>query len=119
MKNKLFGFYVMIISILTINLITEKINAYLMNYKGLTHPLKFTLIGMFMMVVILVPAFQYLDGIVKNITMKLFRKGGSAFKQIMLMTSVFLLLFAILFWVYAKNWYNIDVIQYAFNQLMR
>ena len=115
--NALYNFFVLVISVLSVHLITGGITEYLMKYRGVTHPLKFTLIGMIMTAVILFPAFRYMDRIVKSITGNLLKKGFSRFGGMIGIFIVFLLMFSVLYWFYAYHWFHIDVLRVAINYL--
>ncbi|NJO68738.1 MAG: hypothetical protein HC830_05175 [Bacteroidetes bacterium] len=68
--RKFFGFCVLVITVLVVNLLTGYITDYLLNYKGATNPLKFTAIGMVILVLILYPAFKFLDELVTSLAKK-------------------------------------------------
>ncbi len=117
MLNALYNFFVLVITVLSVHLITGGITDYLMKYRGITHPLKFTLIGMLITVIILYPAFKYIDKTIKILTAKLMIKGASAFSRTLGIILVFLLLFSVLYWFYARMWFHIDVLKVAINYL--
>jgi hypothetical protein len=107
--NKVYTFFVLVLTVLTVHLLTGGIIEYLMNYKHITHPLKFTLFGMMIIVVILYPAFKYMDRIITRLTAHLLFKGGGAIGIFF----VFLILFTIMYWFYAMRWFHIDALKYA------
>ncbi len=109
-----FNYMVMVITILTVNLLTGAISDYLMHYKGITSPYKFTAIGMLVIVAILFPAFKFMDGLVRNMTHTIIKKGKHVFGKMIGTILIFILLLFILFCFYAKIWYNKEVLKDIF-----
>lgn len=107
--RKLFSFCVLVITILIVNLLTGYITDYLMNYKGVTNPLKFTAIGMIALVLILYPAFKFLDELVTSMAKRMMSKGHHIFGKIMGTLLVFAIFVFILYCVYANQWFGINV----------
>ncbi|HEX3010000.1 MAG TPA: hypothetical protein VHO90_20530 [Bacteroidales bacterium] len=93
------------------NLLTGYISDYLMNYKGMTNPLKFTAIGMLVLVVILYPAFKFLDEMVAVMAQKVMTKGHHMFGKVLGTLIMFAILLFILYCIYAKQWYGINVVK--------
>jgi hypothetical protein len=115
MKN-FFSFCVLVITVLVVNLLTGYITDYLMNYKGITNPLKFTAIGMGILVIILSPAFKFLDEMVSTLAKKVMSKGHHMFGKILGTVMVFSMLLFILYCIYAKQWYGINVPKILLNR---
>jgi uncharacterized membrane protein YagU involved in acid resistance len=82
-----------------------------MNYKGMTNPLKFTAIGMLVLVVILYPAFKFLDEMVAVMAQKVMTKGHHMFGKVLGTLIMFAILLFILYCIYAKQWYGINVVK--------
>ena len=108
MRN-LFSFCVLIITILIVNLLTGYITDYLMNYKGVTNPLKFTAIGMIVLVLILYPAFKFLDQLISAMAKKVMTKGHHMFGKVIGTIIMFAVVLFVLYCVYAKQWFGINV----------
>jgi len=115
MRNKLYGFFVLVLSVLTVPLVTDAITSYLMKYKGMAHPLKFTLLGMGITVLILYPSFKYLDRLITRFTAKVLLKG-KGFAGIVFM---FCICFGVLFWFYVRKWFGIDALDYLWQMIKR
>lgn len=107
--RKIFGYGVLIITILSVNLLTNYIANFMMHYKGITHPLKFTAIGMSILVVILFPAFRYLDQVVKSTAKRFLSKGHPMFGKIAGTILMFVIALFILYCIYAKTWFGLNV----------
>lgn len=108
MKN-VFSFCVLVVTILIVNLLTGYITDYLLHYRGVTNPLKFTAIGMIVMVLILYPAFKFLDGLVTTMSRKMMSKGHSMFGKVLGTIIAFSVIVFILYCIYAYQWYGINV----------
>lgn len=115
--RKLFSFCVLVITVLIVNLLTGYITDYLMNYKGITNPLKFTAIGMIVLVVILYPAFKFLDELVTSLAKKVMSKGHNMFGKILGTVLMFALLLFGLYCIYANQWYGINVLNILINKI--
>lgn len=106
-----FGFCVLVITVLIVNLLTGYISDYLMHYRGVTNPLKFTAIGMGVLVIILYPAFKFLDELVTSFAKKVMSKGHHMFGKVIGTILMFAILLFILYCIYAKQWFGINVIK--------
>lgn len=107
--KKLFSFCVMIVTILIVNLLTGYITDYLMNYRGVTNPLKFTAIGMIVLVLILYPAFKFLDEMITIMAQRVMSKGHHMFGKVIGTILVFATVIFVLYCVYANQWFGISV----------
>ncbi len=112
MNRRVFNFFVLAITILLVNLLTTFIADYLMEYKGGINPLKFTAIGMGVIVVVFYPAFEYLNGIVEKFTTRFLKKGDNLFGRTLGVYITFLTLLFILYCIYAHIWFNVNVPKY-------
>lgn len=115
MYRKIFNFAVAMISILTANLLSTYITDKLISYKWEFKPIRFTLILMAIITLIFYPLFvmleKWLDGFSRR-----FVKAGNAMggKYIGLLVMFFLALI-VLTCIYAKMWYNINVLKHIAN----
>lgn len=118
MNRRIFNFFVLVITILLVNLLTTFIADYLMEYKGNINPLKFTAIGMGIIVIIFYPAFEYLNGIVEKFTTRFLKKGNNLFGRTLGVYITFIALLFILYSIYAHIWFNVNVIRVIFSGLL-
>lgn len=107
--RRVFSFCVLVVTILVVNLLTGYITDYLMNYKGMTNPLKFTAIGMGALVLILYPAFKFLDELVVTMAKRMMSKGHHMFGKVLGTIIVFAIVMFFLYCVYANLWFGINV----------
>lgn len=120
MNRKIFNFLVLVVTILLINLLTNFIADYLiMKYKGQTSYLKFTAIGMGAIVLVFYPAFEYLNGIVEKITTRFLKKGNNLFGRILGVYITFFVLLFILYCIYARIWFDVNVVKVIFNSIVK
>ncbi len=104
-----FRFIVMTITILTANLLTTALSNYLVTFRNHLRPLRFTIIGMAVIVVIFYPLFAELEEWVKSFSMKIVKKGKSMAGKYLGLALAFFTCLAVLSYFYAKMWYHIDV----------
>lgn len=109
-----FRFVVMTLTILTANLVTNAISNFMISYKDHYKPLTFTLIGMAIIVVIFYPLFVKLESGLKNISVKVIKRGNSLAGKYLGLSLTFLGGLVILFYFYGKMWYHIDFIKVLF-----
>jgi hypothetical protein len=114
MYRYFFRFAVMTLSILTANLLTNALSSYLVSYKNQYKPLTFTLIGMAITVVIFYPLFIKLETWVKNISVRAVKSGKSFGGKYLGLFLTFLAGLIVLFYFYAKMWYNINIFKILF-----
>jgi hypothetical protein len=115
MYKFLFRFVVAIITILTANLLTNAISAYLVSYKNHFKPVVFTFLGMGIIIVIFYPLFMKLEDLLKYLSMKVVKTGNSAAGKYLGLFLTFLIALVILFYFYAKMWYHIDFLKVLMN----
>ncbi len=108
MYRYIFRFVIATLTILTANLITTKINDYMVSYKYSTRPLAFTFIGMAIIVVIFYPLFMKLEEWVSALSVKIVKSGRSLSGKYLGLLLTFILGILVLFYFYAKMWYHID-----------
>jgi hypothetical protein len=110
-----FRFVVTTLTILTANLLTNAISDYMVSYKNDYRPLKFTLIGMAIIVVVFYPLFLKLESWIKDISVRFIKSGNSIAGRYLGLTVTFIIALTILFYFYAKLWYHIDFVQVLLN----
>ena len=111
MYRFLFRFFVMTLTILTANLITNHINDYMVSYRNQYKPLTFTLLGMLVTVVIFYPLFVKLESWVKDISVKAIKSGKSLGGKYIGLILTFIICLMVLTYFYAKMWYHIDIVK--------
>jgi hypothetical protein len=113
--RKFVNFLIFIVSILVVNLITDRITVYLLGYKHSLHPAKATLTGMAIMVFILYPAYNWIDDFCESLTKKYFNAGKNAAGKITGVILAFIVLIFILFLFYLDLWYNKSILDLMVN----
>lgn len=115
MYRKVFNFAVAMISILVANLISTYITDRLISYKWEFKPIRFTLISMAIITLIFYPLFMMLEKWLDRFSRRFVKAGNSVGgKYIGLLVMFFLALF-VLTCIYAKMWYNINVLKHMVN----
>jgi hypothetical protein len=107
--RRFINFYILAVTILTVNLLTGFITEYFLHYKNITNPLKFTAIGMIILVAVFYPVFGYIESKVEEITRKLIKKGKNKFGKTLGFIFVFSVLIFVLYSIYARLWFNINI----------
>lgn len=115
MYRYLFRFFVMTLTILTANLLTNAISDYMVSYRDQYKPLTFTLIGMGIIVIIFYPLFVKLETWVKDISVKAIKSGKSLGGKYIGLILTFLICLGILTYFYARMWYHINILETLFN----
>lgn len=115
MQRYLFRFFVIIITILTANLVTNAIGNWLVTFRHHMKPVVFTFVGMGVTVVIFYPLFIRLEEWVKRLSIKLLKSGKKIWGRFFGFLFAFLIALLVLFWFYAKMWYNLDFIKILFS----
>jgi hypothetical protein len=113
MYRFLFRFSVIIVTILTASLVTGAISDYLVTFRDKYNPLKFTLIGMAIIVVIFYPLFIKLEGWIKKLSSRVMRSGNSFAGKYLGLPLMFIAAFLILFHFYTRMWYGISFFRIA------
>jgi len=117
MNRRIFNFLVFCITILTVNLITTFITDYLMRYKNQAEYMKFTAIGMVVVVIVFYPLFEYLNLFTEKITTQLLKKGKNIFGRTIGIYISFIIMLALLYYIYAHIWFDVDLIKQLFNSI--
>jgi hypothetical protein len=115
MYRYFFRFVVTTLTILTATLLTNAISDYMISYKDHYKPLKFTLIGMVIIVVVFYPLFLKLEEWVKDFSVRVVKSGNSLAGKYLGLSLVFIIGLLVLFYFYARIWYHIDFFQVIFN----
>lgn len=112
MYPKLFKFAVTTITILTANLISNKISDYMVNYKYRTHikPIAFTLIAMGIIMLIYYPLITRMEVWLNRGSAKVIKSARSFGGRYLGLLLMYLLCLAVLLYFYAKMWYKVDLI---------
>jgi multidrug efflux pump subunit AcrB len=110
MSNRKFvNALIFFISILIVNLVTDKITSYLLDHKHIMHPAKATLTGMLIMVCVLYPAFMWIDDLTEKITKSYFKAGKNAAGKTIGVVLTFLMAFGVLFLLYLHQWFGLYI----------
>jgi hypothetical protein len=112
MYKKLFNLMVLMITVLVVNLLTDYITTWLINYKVDLNPFKYTAIVMLMLVFVLVPAYSYLADKIELIAVRLLVKGSNSFGKIIGLLFSFALIFSILYAIYLYQLFHINLLQH-------
>lgn len=118
MNQKIFKFFVFSITILLVNLLTTFISDYFLQFKNGTDALRFTAIGMGVIVLVFYPAFNYINGIVEKVTARFLKKGKNLFGRTIGVYLAFAIMLFILYYIYARIWFHVDVIGVLFRRLI-
>ncbi len=89
-----------------------------MQYKKGTDALGFTAIGMGVIVLIFYPTFNYLGGMVEKFTVRFLKKGKNIFGRVLGIYLAFAIMLFILYYIYARIWFNADVIKIIFIRIV-
>ncbi|NVO10175.1 MAG: hypothetical protein HXX16_09465 [Bacteroidales bacterium] len=117
MNRRIFNFLVICVTILLVNLLTTFITDYFMAYKNHTNYLKFTAIGMGAIVLVLYPAFEYINRLVEKFTTSFLKKGKNIFGRTLGVYIAFCIIIFILYCIYARIWFHINVIEIIFKRI--
>ncbi len=116
-SRKFFSFLTMLAGVLCANLLSSKLEEWLLKQDYDLHPYTLTWIGMLIVVLVLFPLFSYMDKWVKDITAKILKGGKSIGGKYTGLILVFLLFMAVLHYFYAKDWFAFNDIQFYKNWL--
>lgn len=111
MYRFVFRFVVITLTILTANLLTTALSDYMVTYRNHMKPITFTFLGMLIIVVVFYPLFTRLEEWVKKLSVRVIKSGRSLAGKYLGLFLAFLTAISVLFYFYAKMWYNIDFIQ--------
>lgn len=106
--KKLVNYYVFVLSILTVNLLSDKLTSWILNLRFMAHPVKATAIGMGVLVFILYPAYHYIEKWSEQFAKRVFKVGRNAGGKFFGVTLAFLLCLAVLFVLYLQLWWGWD-----------
>jgi hypothetical protein len=118
MNQKIFKFLVLSITILLVNLFSTLVTDYFMQYKHTTDALRFTAIGMVVIVLVFYPAFNYISGIVEKITVRFLKKGKNIFGRFLGVYFAFAIVLFVLYYIYARIWFHVDVVRVMFSRMV-
>jgi hypothetical protein len=100
---------VFIISILTVNLLSDKVTTYLITHKHILHPAKATLIGMLLTALVLYPAFKSINNLSEKLTKHYFNAGKNAAGKTIGVIITFFIALGILFLFYLHLWFKLYI----------
>jgi hypothetical protein len=112
MYKKIFKLMVLMITVLVVNLLTDFITTWLINYKVDLNPFKYTGIVMLMLVFVLVPAYRYLADKIELIAARLLAKGSNSFGKVIGLLFSFALIFSVLYAIYLYQLFHINLLQH-------
>jgi len=115
MYSKLFKLVITTITILTVNLLTSYLTNYMISYKSHYKPLTYTMIEMGIMILIFYPLFIKMEDWLNILSAKIVRKGRSLAGKYLGLLLTFVVCLSVLFYLYAKLWYKLDVIKLLFS----
>lgn len=118
MTKSFFKIFVLIISILLANLITIWIDKYLMTFKWNFSPYVFTAIGMGAIVIIFYPLYTHLDKWATLFSNKFIKAGKKFAGRKVGAILAFLIAFFALFYLYGKEWFNVNVLKQLFEVIV-
>jgi hypothetical protein len=114
MYRKLFIFVVTTLTILTANLLTNYISAYLISYKSHLRPITFTLLAMGIICIVFYPLFTKLEEWLNKFSSRIVRSGKSFGGKYLGLLFMFIICLLVLTYFYAKLWYHIDLLRILF-----
>jgi hypothetical protein len=115
--KRIINFCVLAITILSVNLLTGFITDYFLHYKNITNPMKFTALGMLVLVAVFYPIFEYMESKVEALARGLIKKGNNAMGKRLGFVIVFSILILILYCIYANLWFKINVPRILINRI--
>jgi uncharacterized protein YacL len=118
MTKSLLKIFVLIISILLANLITIWIDKYLMTFKWNFSPYVFTAIGMGAIVIIFYPLYTHLDKWQPFSATSYIKAGKKFAGRKVGAILAFLIAFFGLFYLYGKEWFNVNVLKQFFEVIV-
>lgn len=105
----LFKAFVLILTILSVNLLTAHLDNYLSDYRGQFDALTFTLLGMGVVVLIFYPLFAWMDQGVDRISREFLTLGKRLIGRKLGMILAFLAGFYGLFYLYGELWFHTNL----------
>lgn len=108
--KKLTNFYVFVLSVLIVNLASDKITSFILAMRVMSNPVKATASGMLMLVFILVPAFAFLQKWSDNTAKYIFKIGKNAGGKFIGVTLAFFFCLLVLFVFYLGDWYGRETV---------
>ncbi|GEM_PF-831486 len=105
----LFKAFVLILTILSVNLLTAYLDNYLSDYRGQLDALTFTLLGMGVVVLLFYPLFAWMDQGVDRIAREFLALGKRLIGRKLGMMLAFLAGFYGLFYLYGELWFKTNL----------
>jgi hypothetical protein len=89
----------------------------MLQYRAIASPLKFTAIGMAIIVAVFYPAFKFLDELIRLMAEKIIRKGRYMFGNFLGLLIMFLIVLFVLYCIYDHIWFKISVLKIIFSKV--
>jgi hypothetical protein len=105
----LFKAFVLILTILSVNLLTAHLDNYLSDYRGQFDALTFTVLGMGVIVLLFYPLFAWLDQGIDRIAREFLAFGKRLIGRKTGMILAFLAGFYGLFYLYGQLWFDTNL----------
>lgn len=115
--RNLFKFFVMVIIILTVNLISSYIDNYFQDKLQKYNPFYITLVGMLVIVLIFYPLFSKFDKFIGDFAKKFLKEGTMLFGSKVGIFAAFIIAFIVLWYFYAKIWFGINIFFIFFQKM--
>lgn len=106
-----YRFFVLVVSILAVNLLTNVLEAYLVREARIYRPLVGTVIGMAVVGMIFYPLFTHLDRWATGFSRRFIQAGKKVMGRRIGAFAAFGLAIFILYVLYAKVWYDVNVLR--------
>lgn len=101
---------VLMITVLSVNQLTNFITNYIVHYKIDLNPYKFTALAMLALVFILVPAYRYMSSRIEVLVAHILLSGRNSFGKYLGLLLSFTLIFSVLFAIYLHQWFHINLL---------
>jgi hypothetical protein len=110
--RKIFRFMVFTLTILTANLLSDFLSNYLVSFKHYYRPIPFTLLAMFVIVIIFYPSLEILNHWIGRFSKNVVDTGRSLAGKYFGLFLAFFIALLILTYFYLQVWYDINIFDY-------
>lgn len=104
--NRIFNYLLTGITILTVNLLVIRVEAFVLGYRWKFTPYQSTIIGMLIMILVFFPLFGKFDYWINQLNKKLFRSGKKVFGKKLGTLTLLILAYFLLYCFYFKLWFG-------------
>lgn len=111
---KLIRFFILVLSILTVYLLTGILEKWFMQYRSGFPPVRATLTGMGVIVIVMYPLFSKLNDWVTLFAKKIMHSGKRLAGRTLGAILVFLIGFGVLLFFYLRMWYGVNLLDLLF-----